>query len=343
MIKLSGESLKLECDLLIIGGGPSGLSTAIETKRAGLDVLVVDKGTLVNSVQNFPASMVFFSTSELLEIGGIPFVASSTRPARAEAVNYYARVARSCGLKFRGMSRAVSISRGTNSDGNSFSVEIINEITGEIDFVNAKKLVIATGFYDNPNMLGVPGENLPTVSHFYREPGLHYDQKVVIVGGRNSAVEAALDLYRHGVSVTIVHRGEWFGKSVKYWILPDIENRVRNGEIAARFKSKVVEIRPDRIIVQSDGGQEEIECDFVYALTGYHPDLTFLRDIGIEVDGKSGVPTHNSTTFETNVEGVFIAGSIVAGYDCNKIFIENGREHGKAIAKYLAGKFAHRK
>jgi len=223
-----------------------------------------------------------------------------------------------------------------SSNGITFSkVEIKNETSSQLSFLSADKVVIATGFYDQPNLLNVPGENLPNVSHYYREPGLHFGQRVVIVGGKNSAVEAALDLYRHGVDVTLIYRREWFGKSVKYWILPDIENRVKNKEIKAMFDCSIVKILPDKLVTEAKGKREEIECDFVYALTGYRPDTTFLRDIGVEVDGVTGVPKHNPDSFETNVEGVYVAGSIVAGYDCNKIFIENGREHGKFIARNM--------
>ncbi len=321
-------------DMIVIGGGPAGLSAAIEAKKKNLNTLLLDKGAIVNSIQNFPPSMVFFSTSELLEIGGIPFIASASHPTRAEAVNYYARVARSYGIDFRGNSRVLAV-RKTSVGATGFKVETKDERTSQLTFLTADRIVVATGFFDNPNLLGIPGENLPNVSHTYMEPGRHFGQKVVIIGGKNSAVEAALDLYRHGVDVTIIYRREAFGKSVKYWILPDIENRVKNREIAARFNSTVLEIKDDRIVVDVDGEKEEIECDFVYALTGYHPDVNFLTNIGIEIDSETGIPKHDPQTFETNLKGIFVAGSIVAGYDCNKIFIENGREHGKHIANSL--------
>lgn len=325
----------MKYDLIVIGGGPAGLSAAIEAKKKNLKVLVLDKGAIVNSIQNFPPSMIFFSTVELLEIGGVPFIAGSPHPTRAEAVNYYARVAASFGIEFKGNSKAVSVSRTSNGR-TSFIVEVKNEHTSRLSFLTADRIVVATGFYDNPNLLGVPGEEIPNVSHTYGEPGLHFGQKVVVVGGKNSAVEAALDLYRHGVDVTILYRREWFGKSVKYWILPDIENRVKNGEIAARFNTKILEIKPDRVIADVNGESQKFECDFVYALTGYHPDVNFLKDLGIEIDQETGVPKHDPETFESNVEGIYVAGSIVAGYDCNKIFIENGREHGKHIANNMA-------
>lgn len=321
-------------DVIIIGGGPAGLSAAIEAKNKNLSVMVLEKGSIVNSIQNFPTGMVFFSTAELLEIGGVPFIASSPHPTRVEAVNYYAHVAKSYGIEFRGNSKVLSVNRVSNRLAH-FNVEIKNMVTSQLSFASADKVVVATGFYDNPNMLNVPGENLQNVSHYYREPGLHFGQKVIIIGGRNSAVEAALDLYRHGVNVTVLHRGEWFGKNVKYWILPDIENRVKNGEVAAHFNSRVLEIKPDRIVADVDGENEEFECDFVYALTGYHPDVNFIKNLGIEVDEETGVPKHDPETLESNVKGIHIAGSIVAGYDCNKIFIENGREHGKLIFNNL--------
>ncbi len=322
----------MKYDLMIIGAGPAGLSAAIEAKKKDLKVLVLDKGAIVNSIQNFPPSMIFFSTSDLLEIGGVPFIASAPHPTRVETVNYYVRVAKSYGIEFKSNSKAISVSRISNGH-SSFMVEVKNEITSRLSFIEADKVVVATGFYDNPNHLGVPGEDLPNVSHYYKEPGFHFGQRVVIIGGKNSAVEAALDLYRHGVDVTILYRGDRFGKSVKYWILPDIENRVKNGEIAAGFGCRILEIKTDRVIADIKGKRREFPCDFVYALTGYHPDVSFLRELGVEINEESGIPKHNPETFESNVQGIYVAGSIVAGYDCNKIFIENGREHGKTIAE----------
>jgi len=320
-------------DVVVIGSGPAGLSAAIETKRRNLSVLVVDKGSIVNSIQNFPTNMIFFSTVELLEIGGIPFASSTPHPTRIEAVNYYSRVAKFFRIQFRFNQKVLSVYRANKS----FNLELKNEISSQVDFVTADKVVLATGFYDNPNLLNVSGENLPNVSHYYSEAGIHFGQSVIVVGGNNSAVEAALDLYRHGVEVKILHRGEKLSKGVKYWILPDIENRVKNNEIMAHFNGKILEIKPNAVIADVCGERREFDCDFVYILTGYHPAVHFLTEIGIMVDEKTGIPKHDPATFESNVEGIFLAGSIVAGYDCNKIFIENGREHGKAIAKHLAG------
>lgn len=321
----------MKYDVIVIGSGPAGLSAAIEARKRNFSVVVLDKGTIVNSIQKFPTNMVFFSTVELLEIAGIPFVASLPHPTRVEAVNYYSRVAKFFGIEFNFNSKVVSVCPAPRG----FNLEIKNEASSRSSFILADKVIVATGFYDNPNLLNVPGENLPNVSHYYKEPGAHFGQKVTVVGGKNSSVEAALDLYRHGVGVTVIYRGECFGKSVKYWILPDIENRVKNKEIMVHFNSKVLEIKPDRIIAEVCGKKEEFECDFVYALTGYHPAINFLREIGIEVDEKTGVPKHDPGTLESNVKGIYVAGSIVAGFDCNKIFIENGREHGKLIAESL--------
>jgi len=330
-------SISMMYDVVVIGAGPAGLSVAIELKKKNFPVLVVEKGGIVNSIQNFPTDMAFFSTVELLEIASIPFVASSPHPTRVEAVNYYSRVAKFFGIEFRLHSRVIAVSR--KHDGAAgYNVEIKDENSSQLSFISAGKIVVATGFYDNPNLLKVPGENLLNVSHYYKEPGLHFGQKIVVIGGKNSAVEAALDLFRHGVNVTLVHRGESFGDGVKYWLLPDIENRVKNGEIVVHFCSHVSKIEPGKVIIDRNGKQEEIASDFVYALTGYHPAVNFLREIGIEVDRKTGVPCHDPDTLETNIRGVFVAGSIVAGYDCNKIFIENGREHGKTIAGSLAGR-----
>ncbi len=321
-------------DAIVIGAGPAGLSAAIEAKKKGFSVLNIEKGSIVNSIQNFPSGMIFFSTVELLEIAGVPFISSAPHPTRSEVVSYYARVARSNGVEFRGNSKVLSVISDSNVS-RHFRVEIKNVISSQLSFVFAENIIVATGFYDNPNMLNVPGEDLPNVSHYYREPSVHFGQKVAVIGGKNSAVEAALDLFRHGVNVAIFHRGESFGKSIKYWILPDIENRVKNGEIMAHFNSRVLEIKPGKITFDRNGKREEIANDFVYALTGYHPAVNFLRDVGIDVDEKTGVPSHDPNTLETNVRGVFVAGSIIAGYDCNKIFIENGREHGKVIAESL--------
>jgi thioredoxin reductase (NADPH) len=321
-------------DVVVVGAGPAGLSAAIELKKKNISVLVVEKGTIVNSIQNFPTNMTFFSTVELLEIGGVPFVASSIHPTRVEAVNYYSRVAKFFDLQFKFHSRVLSIVRSQNGS-TAFTLELKDEVSSRLSFVTANRVIVSTGFYDNPNLLSVPGENLPIVSHYYKEPGIHFKQRIVVVGGNNSAVEAALDLYRHGAEVMILHRGERFGKGVKYWVLPDIENRMRNGEIAVQFNSRILEILPGSVIAEVNGAKKEFDCDFVYALTGYHPAVNFLRELGIEVDERSGVPKHDPETFESNVSGIYLAGSIVAGYDCNKVFIENGREHGKAIARSL--------
>ena len=320
-------------DVIVVGGGPAGISAAIEIKKKGYSVLVIDRGSLVNSIQNFPVNMIFFSTVDLLEIGGIPFVSASPHPTRVEAVRYYLRVVAHYGLEFKTHTRVVSIRR--ESDDSSFVVETVSVLTSRLNSFNARKIVLATGFYDNPNLIGVEGEDLPNVSHYYTEPSRYFGQKVIVIGGRNSAVEAALELYRNGVDVTIVHRGSWFSKSVKYWILPDAENRVRSGQIKSFFNARVKKISPDHIIIDQEGKVMPLDCDYVLALTGYHPDVSFLRSVGVIVSNDTGVPQFNPNTLESNVEGVYLAGSILAGFDCNKVFIENGREHGKMIARSL--------
>jgi thioredoxin reductase (NADPH) len=325
----------MKYDVIVVGAGPAGLSAAIEVKKKHFTVLLLDKGAIVNSIQSFPSQMIFFSTVELLEIGGVPFVASTPHPTRPEAVNYYSRVASSHGIEFRGGSLVLSVKRSLDQPA-CFSIEVKNMVSSQLSFLSADRVIVATGFYDNPNLLDVPGERLPNVSHYYKETGFHFGQSVIVVGGNNSAVEAALDLYRHGVSVTLLHRGEWLGKNVKYWILPDIENRVRKGDIRAHFNSRVLDIKPNRVVIEHDGIREEVACDFVYVLTGYHPAVNFLREMGIEVDEVTGIPVHNPDTLESSVKGIFLAGSILAGYDCNRIFIENGREHGRIIARSLS-------
>ncbi|MGC8596232.1 MAG: YpdA family putative bacillithiol disulfide reductase [Candidatus Kryptoniota bacterium] len=320
-------------DFIVVGGGPAGISAAIEIKKKGLSPLVIDRGSLVNSIQNFPVNMIFFSTVDLLEIGDIPFVSASSHPTRVEAVRYYHRVASHYSIEFKTYTRVVSIRK--DSKNSSFVVETVNELNSQLNFFRSKKIILATGFYDNPNRIGVQGEDMPNVSHYYSEPTRYFGQKVVVIGGKNSAVEAALELYRNGVDVTIIHRGSWFGKSVKYWILPDIENRVRNGQIKAFFDAHVKKITSDHIVIEQRREEIVLDCNYVLALTGYHPDINFLRSVGVAVDGNTGVPEFNPDTLESNIEGIYLAGSILAGYDCNKIFIENGREHGKIIAKNL--------
>lgn len=314
-------------DVAIVGAGPGGLACAIEAQKHNLNYLVIEKGYLVNSVFHFPTDMVLFSTPELLEIGGVPFIIPTEKPSRAALLDYYRRVAEHFELKINLNEKVESIS-GQRGD---FQIQ-----TNRAKAYSAKNIVIATGQYDNPNMMNIPGEDLEKVSHYYTEPHPFYRKKVAIVGGKNSAVEAALDLYKHGAEVTVVHRGEDFGKSVKYWILPDIKNRVKEGKIRAHFNTTVKEIKEGSLVIEIDGAETELENDFVFALTGYRPDMGFLKNVGVEFDSKLA-PVHNEETFETNVPGVYIAGVITAGCESSRVFIENSRNHGTKIIGHING------
>ena len=322
-------------DLLVIGAGPTGMACAIEAQRIGLRTLLVDKGCLVNSLFHYPANMTFFTTPELLEIGDIPFSSPNQKPNRSEALEYYRKVADHYSLDIRQYERVDRV-EGTDGD---FRVHTIDRF-GAVHVHQAQKLVIATGYYDLPNYMNIPGEDLSKVAHYYHEPHAYYDNDVLVIGGKNSAAIAALELWRHGGRVTIVHRGAGMHKNVKYWILPDIENRIRNQEIAAFFNSKVLEIRERSVLLQTPAGQIEIPNNFVFALTGYHPDYDFLKALGIQISGGDCRPACNTETLESNVAGIYLAGVIVAGARTSEIFIENGRFHGRQIASDLARKLS---
>jgi len=325
-------------DVFIIGAGPSGLATAIAASRAGLEYLVVEKGVLVNSLQHYPTNMVFFTTPELMEIGGLPFTSPYPKPTRQEALAYYRRAAETfrLGIEF---GEEVTDVRQVQPDG----FEVRSRTShGESRARRARTVVAAIGAYDRPNRLGVPGEDLPHVSHYYTEAHVGFRKSVVIVGGKNSAAEAALEIYRAGGRVTIVHRGATLGGSIKYWVRPDIENRIKEGSIAARFETRVVEIRPSLMLVESGGRHEEIPADLVLLMTGYRPDLDLLARAGVLIEGTAVAPRHDPASFETNIPGLYVAGAVVAGAESGRIFIENGRFHGeqvvKAIVRRLKGK-----
>ncbi|HTK83111.1 MAG TPA: YpdA family putative bacillithiol disulfide reductase [Bacteroidota bacterium] len=314
-------------DLIIIGAGPSGLSCAIEAKHAGLNYLVIDKGGIADGIQKFQRDMFFFSTPELLEIGGVPFVVPTTRPTSLDCVNYYRSIVEYFDLQCAFYD---PIERIVSQDG-MFTVKSSNGAER-----SAKAVVIATGYYDTPTPLGVPGEDLPHVTHFYRDPLPFFNQHVLIVGGKNSAVEAALDLWRHGAFVTVVHRGEALSSGVKYWILPDFQNRVADGSITLQLNSKVKEFRRGCTIVEEKGGStKEFKTDFAFILVGYLPDVGFLRSSGIDINPGTLAPAHNPETMETNIPNLFVCGGLVGGRFNNKVFIENGREHGKKIVAAL--------
>jgi thioredoxin reductase (NADPH) len=316
-------------DLLIVGAGPSGLATAIAARQAGLDLEVLEKGALVNSIFHFPRNMVFFTTPELLEIGGLPFVTPYEKPTQWEALRYYRRVADSFALPLALGEEVLSLRRTDDR----FEVRTRGahgEVTRE-----ARHVAVATGYYDHPNRLGVPGEDLPHVFHYYDEPHPYYRKRVVVVGGQNSAAIAALELHRAGAAVTLVHRRSELGKSIKYWIRPDIENRIVEGAITARFETRLVEIAVDGVVVEREDHREEIPTDAVFLMTGYSPDVSLLRSAGVRIDEPSLQPEHDPTTLETNVSGLFVAGALASGRETSRIFIENGRFHGEAIVKAI--------
>ena len=320
-------------DVLVIGAGPTGMASAIEAQRAGFSAVLVDKGCLVNSLFHYPANMVFFTTPELLEIGDIPFTTPNQKPNRHEALEYYRNVAQHYRLDVRQYQRVISVS-GADGD---FHVHTIDSHKKEHEYI-ARKLVVSTGYYDRPNYMKVPGEDLPKVMHYYREPHPYFDTDVLIVGGKNSAAIAALELWRRGARVTLVHHGPGIHQNVKYWIKPDIENRIKNREVTAYFNSCVLEIHPESVRIKTPEGEHTLKNDFVFALTGYHPDYDFLRSLGIELQGPEMRPVCNPQTFESNVAGIYVAGVIVAGARTSEIFIENGRFHGRQIAADLRAK-----
>ncbi|MGA8537860.1 MAG: YpdA family putative bacillithiol disulfide reductase, partial [Terriglobales bacterium] len=306
------------------------MACAIEIQKAGFTAIVIDKGCLVNSIYHYPTNMVFFTTPELLEIGDVPFTTSLAKPTRLEALEYYRRVAEHFDLNIHQYEWVKTI---TGEDGD-FRIATTNRQDAIRDH-RARKIVLATGYYDLANELDIPGEDLDKVFHYYREPHPYYDSDVVVIGGKNSAAEAALDLWRHGARVTLVHRGPQMHANVKYWVRPDIENRIKAGEITAYFSSTVQEINADCVVLRTPSGLVRVKNDFVFALTGYHPDYDFLRSVGIELATEQLRPVCDPENLESNVAGIYVAGVIVAGSRTNEIFIENGRFHGKLIANHL--------
>jgi len=320
-------------DVIVIGAGPTGLACAIEAQRAGFRVMAIDKGCVVNSIFHYPANMSFFTTPELLEIGDIPFSTARQKPTREEALEYYRKVTEHYHLDIRQYQWVKTV---TGSD-DDFHITATDTL-GRIYDYRARKLIVSTGYYDLSNPLNIPGEDLSKVFHYYREPHPYFDMDVVVIGGKNSAAISALDLWRHGARVTLVHRGAKLHNHVKYWILPDIENRIKNSEIAAYFSSSVVEIEADYVDLDTPRGPVRLKNDFVFAMTGYHPDYDFLRSMGIELSPDQCRPVCDPQTLESNVPGIYVAGVIVAGSRTNEIFIENGRFHGQHIAQDLKKK-----
>lgn len=311
-----------ELDVFIIGGGPIGLACGIEAKKAELNYLIVEKGTLVNSLYNYPLNMTFFSTSERLEIGGVPFVSISVKPTRPEALEYYRRVVTTYNLNIRLFENVLTVEK----------VNDLFKITTAKQYYYAKNIIIATGFYDIPNKMNIPGEELPKVMHYYRDPHYYAFMKVLIVGANNSSVDVALETFRKGADVTMVVRGAEIGRRVKYWVKPDIENRIKEGSIKAYFNSELKSVRESEVDIQTPEGLVTIPNDFVMAMTGYIPNFHLLRLVGIELSADEKVcPTYNSETMETNQKGIYLAGVVCGGMDTHSWFIENSREHAVKI------------
>ncbi len=328
MIESKGQTL----DLAVIGAGPCGLAVGVAARRVDIAAAIFDRGNVANALLGYPIGMTFFSTPENLEIGGLPFVCAGAKPTRDEALKYYRRVAQYFELDMRAYEEVVSVTGKLGE----FTLTT-RKRTGEEGTHRARRVVVAIGNLDTPNLLGVPGEDLPNVTHYFREPHPYFDQRCLVIGGANSAAEAALELHRAGAHVTLVHFLPELDRGLKPWVRPDIENRIREGAIAARFETRVTEIGPDYVRLRSErnGAEERLANDWVFAMTGYAPDTSFLRRLGVTVDEATGVPQHDPATMETNVPGLYIAGVIAAGNDANRLFIENGRYHGAKIVSAI--------
>ena len=322
-----------DLDVVIVGAGPTGLACGIELKRLGVNTILIEKGCLTNSLYHYPTNMVFFTTPELLEIGDIPMTSLNEKPNRIEALKYYRRVADHYKLDIHQYEKVDNIA---GADG-AFAVHTTDRYACRHTY-RPRKLILATGYYDVPNLLNVPGEDLPKVIHYYKEAHPFYNQDVAVIGAKNSAAIASLELFWTGARVTLIHRGGQISEKVKYWIRPNIENRIKNGEIAAYFHSTVLEIRPESIVLGTPKGEVLLKNDFVFALTGYSPDLQFLNSVGVTLDPATQRPRTHPETLESETPGIYLAGVIVAGMHTNEIFIENGRFHGRQIAADIAAK-----
>lgn len=315
-------------DVLIIGAGPIGMACAIEAQKAGLSYVIVEKGALVNSLYNYPVFMTFFSTSQRLEIGGVPFVSINPKPNRNEAVEYYRRVAEKFAMNIRLFERVEGV--------NPLPEGGFNVATSKQEY-QVNQVIIATGFYDVPLLMDIPGEDLPKVTHYYKDPHLYAFQDVVVVGANNSAIDAALETYRKGANVTLVIRKDEIGPHVKYWVRPDIENRIKEGSIKAYFNSEVLSITADQVKIQTPEGTLDVKNDFVIAMTGYQPDFSMLKQLGLKLE-TNGQPFYNPETMESNLPGLYLAGVVCGGMDTHKWFIENSRVHAEQIFAHISVK-----
>jgi thioredoxin reductase (NADPH) len=324
-------------DVIIIGGGPVGLAAAIAATQHRLSHVILEKGALVNSLVHYPAGMVFFTTPELMEVGGLPFVSPHEKPTRLEALRYYRRATDAFALDVRFDEPVVDLRR--TADGTFVVTSHPQHAAPVVRY--ARTVILATGAYDIPNPLGVPGEDLPHVSHFFNEPHLGFRRNVLVVGGKNSAAEAALELYRAGARVTLVHRGGELSDSIKYWVRPDIENRIKDGSVRAMFSSQVTAISPTHVTVRTPSGEEQVPADRIYLMTGYRAETTLLTSVGAAVDEPTHAPIHDEATFETTVPNLFVIGACVAGKQSGKIFIENGRFHGAVAVGTIASRLRH--
>jgi thioredoxin reductase (NADPH) len=333
---VNGERVETT-DLLVIGAGPCGLAVGVAAKRAGIPCVLLDRRTIVSTIERYPLSMTFFSTPERIEIGDVPFIASHEKPNRRDGLIYYRRVAEHYGLDIRPGEDVVDVTREGGGSAESARFRVAVSRRHDDKTYQAAAVVFATGYYDNPNYLGIPGENLPHVSHYFVEGHPYWRQRVIVIGAGNSSVDAALESWRAGATVTLVHFGEGFDRTVKAWVLPDIVNRVKEGSIAVRWRSRVRAILPTHVEIFSEltGTPEMIPADAVLAMTGYHADTSLLQRLGVPVDPVTGVPAHDEQTMATPVPGCYLAGVIASGNDANRLFIENARGHGELIVKHI--------
>lgn len=320
-------------EIIIIGGGPCGMSCAIELQGKGYQPLIIEKGNIANTIYHFPTHQTFFSSSNRLEIGGMPFINERQKPVRIQALAYYREVAKRMDLRVHAFEKVEHVAKKEGL----FSITTKNQ-TGDQQQYTAEHVVIATGYYDQPNYMNIPGENLKKVSHYFKEGHPYYDKDVVIIGGKNSAVDAALELHNAGANITVLYRGSTYSKSIKPWILPDFASLVRKEIVQMEFNATITKITETEVFYEVNGTEHRVKNDFVFAMTGYRPDVTLLQNAGVIIDEITGKPLYNEHTLETNISNLYVAGVVASGNDNNAIFIENGRFHGGAIAENIANK-----